>query len=252
MKAPNSNHTSRRTALKGIGAMGTFGALCPTGMAAAENSPKLKLRNGSVVVFQGDSITDAGRDKSIGEPNNAKALGKGYAAMVAGGLLGQYADLELKVYNRGISGNKIPDLAALWKEDAIDLKPDVLSILIGINDLWHTIAFGSKYKGTIDDYEEGFRKLIEQTQRELPDVQIVMCEPFTLRKWPEFDPYIERATKLAKEFNLTWVPFHSIFDKAADGVSEKRDTAFWLWDGIHPTIPGHALMADAWRAATGI
>lgn len=252
MKPPSSTPISRRSALKGFGALGALGVLSSTAMAASGHAPKIKLKKGSVILFQGDSITDAGRDKNIAEPNNSKALGKGYAAMVAGSLLGQYADLELKVYNCGISGNKIPDLAGRWQEDTLNLKPDVLSILIGINDLWHTVAFGSKYKGTVDDYEAGFRKLIEQTQSELPDVQIVMCEPFTLRAWPAFDPYIERATKLAKEFKLTWVPFHSIFDKAADSVGEERDTAFWLWDGIHPTIPGHALMADAWRAATGL
>ena len=249
MKALPKNLISRRNALKGLGALGALGALSSAGMAAPGPVPEIKLKQGSVIVFQGDSITDAGRKKDILAPNDPKALGNGYAAMAAGSLLGDYADLGLKIYNRGISGNKIPDLAARWQTDVIDLKPDVLSILIGINDLWHTIAFGSKYKGTIDDYEAGFRKLIEGTQLAVPGVQIVMCEPFTLRKWPEFDPYIERATKLAKEYKLAWVPFQSELNKAAEGMG---DTAFWLWDGIHPTIPGHAYIERVWRNALAI
>ncbi|MFU8848084.1 MAG: SGNH/GDSL hydrolase family protein [Opitutales bacterium] len=242
---------TRRQAIKTIGAIGALGALSSTGFAAAKTPSKLKLKKGSVIVFQGDSITDAGRDKSIAEPNDAKALGRGYAAMLAGSLLGQYADLELKVYNRGISGNKIPDLAGRWQQDVIDLKPDVLSILVGVNDLWHQFAFGNKYKATVQDYENGYRELIERAQREVPGVQIVIGEAFTTREAEEFKPlkdYAAVCKKLAAEFKLPFVPFDSIFKSAIQSAPAK----FWLGDGIHPSIPGHALMANAWRAATGV
>lgn len=248
----SASKPTRRQALKGIGAISVLGALSSTGFAATSKSvSKLKLKKGAVIVFQGDSITDAGRDKSIKEPNAVKALGKGYAAMAAGGLLGQYADLKLKVYNRGISGNKIPDLAGRWQKDVIDLKPDVLSILVGVNDLWHQFAFGNKYKATVQDYENGYRELIERTQREVPGVQIVICEAFTTRDSENFKPledYAAVCQKLAAEFNLVFVPFDSMFEKATQSAPAK----FWLGDGIHPSTPGHSLMADAWRAATGI
>jgi lysophospholipase L1-like esterase len=251
MKTSNTKLLSRRSALKGLGAIGALGALSSTAWAASKDAPKLQLKKGSVILFQGDSITDAGRDKSISEPNDVKALGKGYAAMVAGGLLGQYADLELQVYNRGISGHKVPDLAGRWQKDAIDLKPDVISILVGVNDLWHQFAFGNKYKATVKDYENGFRELIQRSQREVPGVQLVICEAFTLRNGEDFKPLEEYAAvckKLAAEFNLIFVPFDSIFEQATKAAPAK----FWLGDGIHPSIPGHALMADAWRAAAGI
>ena len=246
----SSKQATRRQILKGIGGIGALGALCTTGLAAEKSAPKLKLKKGSVIVFQGDSITDAGRDQKITEPNHVKALGNSYAAVAAGGLLGAHPELELKIYNRGISGNKIPDLASRWQKDAIDLKPDVLSILVGVNDLWHTFAFGSKYKATIKDYENGYRELIERTQREVPGVQIVICEAFSLRDSKDFEPLKEFAAvnrKLATEFDLTFVPFQSTFDKATQAAPAK----FWLWDGIHPTLPGHALMARTWHAATG-
>jgi len=231
-----------------MGALGALGPWTLPSKAAPERPNANILKKGDVILFQGDSITDAGRKKEVKEPNQSDALGKGYAAMIAGELLAAYPDLELQCYNRGISGNKIPDLAARWEEDCIQLKPKVLSILVGINDLWHTVAFGSKYKGTIDDYETGFRDLIKRSQDEIPGVQVILCEPFELRKWKEFDPYREVAKKLAEDMKLTFVPFHSLFQEVIDSPSQK----FWTWDGIHPTIPGHTIMCNAWRKAAGI
>ncbi|MDX1682539.1 MAG: SGNH/GDSL hydrolase family protein [Phycisphaeraceae bacterium] len=254
----NTPRFPRRTLLKSAAAIGAAGALGVTGVSRAadttqpaeeEPAGKVTLGEGAVIVFQGDSITDAGRKKDQAEPNHNKALGKGYPALAAGELLSDYADLGLKVYNRGISGNKIPDLAERWDEDTIALKPTVLSILIGINDLWHTVAFGRKYKATVADYETGYRRLIERTQEQVPGVQIVICEPFTLRDWPEFDPYRAVAAKLAQAFELPFVPFHSAFH---DAVTEDAPAKFWLWDGIHPQAAGHALMLQTWRRAVGI
>jgi len=221
------------------------------GMAEPFASAKIKLKADAVIVFIGDSITDDGRDKGNQAPNDAKALGRGYAAMLAGSLLGDHADLGLKIYNRGTSGNKIPDLAARWQQDVIDLKPNVLSILIGVNDLWHQFAFGNKYKATIEDYQNGFRELIEWTQREVPGVQIVICEPFTLRDSKDFEPladYAVAARALAAEKNLVFVPFQSVLTRA----TQAAPASFWLWDGVHPTLPAHALLARTWLDATGL
>ena len=239
---------SRRRLLQGGLSAGALSALGNVASAETAKQPASDLPQGAVILFQGDSITDAGRKKEVLDANDNKALGTGYAAMLAGLLLADHPDRGIQVHNRGISGNKVPDLAARWKEDAIDLKPNILSILVGINDLWHTIAFGSKYKGTIKDYEDGYRALIERSIKEVPGVRVIICEPFTLRKWPEFDPYRVVARKLAEEMKLTFVPFQSMFDQAAKAAP----TDFWLWDGIHPTAAGNALMAQAWRQAVGI
>ena len=124
--------------------------------ADAKRKKKAKLAMNDVVLFQGDSITDAGRAKDNANPNDFGALGRGYATMIASQLLGSHAAEKLQCLNRGISGHKVPDLAARWQADTIDLKPALLSILIGVNDMWH--ARGGKYDGTVADYETGFKR----------------------------------------------------------------------------------------------
>jgi lysophospholipase L1-like esterase len=251
MNPSRPSSISRRNILRGAASLGLLGAVGSVARAEAPSQNKLTLKKGAVIVFQGDSITDEGRKKDVLVANDNKALGKGYAAMVSGQVLLAHPDMELKCYNRGISGNKIPDLAARWDQDVIALKPDILSIMIGVNDLWHTFAFGSKYKATIDDYETGYRALIGRTQKEVPGVRIVICEPFTTRTAPEFKPlaqFREVSKKLADEMNLTFVPFQAMFDEAVKAAPAE----FWLWDGIHPSAAGHAIMANKWREVVGI
>ena len=239
---------SRRTVLRSVASLGAVAAWGPIAKADADRTRKPELKPGSVILFQGDSITDAGRKKEEQLANDTRALGNGYPALLAGELLADHGDLNLQIHNRGISGNKVPDLAERWQADAIDLQPAILSILVGINDLWHTVAFGSKYQGTVDDYESGYRDLLVRSLQQIPDVRLVVCEPFTLRDWPAFNPYREVAAELAAELKLTFVPFQSVFNDAAKAAPAK----FWLWDGIHPTLSGHALMARAWRQAVGV
>src|SRR6266545_7934121 len=105
-------------------------AQAPAGGAAAK---------GSVILFQGDSITDSGRNRDSADPNAAGALGNGYPLLVASAVLAARPDGGLRFYNRGISGNKVPDLQQRWTTDTVDLYPDVLSILIGVNDFWHKV-----------------------------------------------------------------------------------------------------------------
>lgn len=147
------------TAGSGLAAASLLGA-----ERAAAEGPDLKPE--SVVLFQGDSITDAGRDKKGGSPNDAAGLGRGYPFLLGGVLLADYPEKRLTVYNRGISGNKVPDLAARWQQDAIDLEPAILSILIGVNDIWHKL--GGHYSGTVADYETGYRELLQRSLKELP------------------------------------------------------------------------------------
>jgi len=226
--------------------------------AAAGRKPVITLKPGATVLLQGDSITDAGRDKGSGEPNNYKALGRGYAQLIGYHLLARFPEKKLKVYNRGISGNKVPDLDARWDRDCIDLKPDVLSIMIGVNDYWHTVAFGSKYKGTVESYESGFTALVERTRAALPDTQLVICEPFVVQAadkstradwFPEFDHRRAKARAVAAATGALYVEFQQMFDAAVAAGYPHKDLA---GDAIHPTTHGHGLMASRWLGDTGL
>ena len=211
------------------------------------------IQAGDTILFQGDSITDAGRDKSIvDQPNSQPAFGNGYAWLAACGLLVDRPGEELAVYNRGISGNKVFQLAERWDVDCLELQPDVLSILIGVNDIWH--ARGGGYDGTAEVYERDYHALLKRTRTALPDVKLVICEPFVLRcgavddSWfPEFDAYRAAAARVAQEHDATWVGFQTMFDEAVRYAPPEH----WAGDGVHPTGAGSALMAQAWLRAVG-
>ena len=234
----------------GIGAATLIGS--PSTSSAAE-APGTLVAKGATVLFQGDSITDAGRAKAdTTPPNDAKALGNGYAWLAASQLLVDRPADDLKIFNRGISGHKVPQLAARWDKDCIDLKPDVLSILIGVNDIWH--GLNGKYDGTPETYARDYLALVERTKKALPAVKLVICEPFVLRcgavndKWfPTFDAYREASKKVAERFDAVFVPFQSMFDTACKFAPADH----WAKDGVHPSAAGAALMAHTWRRHVG-
>jgi lysophospholipase L1-like esterase len=210
------------------------------------------LSRGETILFQGDSITDWGRNKAEeNEVNKQSQLGSGYVLFTAADILANHAGEELKIYNRGISGNKVFQLAERWDKDCINLQPNVVSILIGVNDFWHTKSHD--YTGTIVEYEADYRNLLARTLKELPEIKIVICEPFIIHggtalddTWErDFAPYRETAKALAKEFDLTFVPFQSVFNEAL----KKADAAYWGADGVHPSMAGAQLMAQAWIKA---
>lgn len=249
---PNSPLVDRRTLLGGsLAAVGGLSLSACAGTAAASAAPAPTpppIPRGSVVLFQGDSITDADRDrKHAAEPNSQPGLGKGYAWLAAAGLLARHRGEELRVFNRGVSGNKVYQLAERWQADCLDLKPDVLSVLIGVNDIWHTKGGG--YKGTVAIYERDYDALLARTRITLPKVKFVVCEPFVLRcgaveaSWfPEFDEYRAAALRVAQKHGAAFVPFQAMFDEAARLAPPQR----WAEDGVHPSADGAALMAQAW------
>ncbi len=206
------------------------------------------LKNNQVILFQGDSITDAGRNKEAKDPNVQNALGGGYAFLAAAELLNTFAVKGLKIYNKGISGNKVFQLADRWQKDCLDLNPGVLSILIGVNDYWH--KHNGNYNGTVEVYEKDFSALLKRTKEALPEVKLVICEPFAVlgceavdATWfPEFDLYRAAARKLADEFDAIFIPYHDIFAKAA----RMAPPTYWTADGVHPSVAGAKLMATAW------
>jgi len=221
---------------------------------AYADSAKVELKTNDVILFQGDSITDARRDKKSQNANHVKALGGGYPLLIGSQLLEANPTKNLRVYNRGISGNKVPDLKKRWQKDCLDLKPAVLSILVGVNDIWHKM--NGRYDGTVETYKTGFMKLIEETKQALPQTKIVICEPFALRcgavkdSWyPEFDQRRAKAKEVAQETNSIWVPFQTMFDEA---VAAGTKPQYWAGDGVHPSLAGHALMAKTWREVVGI
>jgi len=195
----------------------------------------------------------AGRSREkAGEANQQSALGNGYAWLAAAELLVDRPTDGLQIFNRGISGHKVFQLAERWDRDCLDLKPDVLSILIGVNDIWHTL--NGNYQGTVEIYERDYNALLARTRQALPKVKVVICEPFVLRcgavndKWfPEFDAYRAAAKRVAEAHETVWVPFQSMFDQAVNYAPPNH----WAGDGVHPSAAGAALMAHAWLNAVG-
>lgn len=206
-----------------------------------------------VVLFQGDSITDAGRDRKNEFANNPGSFGRGYAFLAGSWLLDALPEKELTIHNRGVSGNKVYQLDERWDKDCLLLKPDVLSILIGVNDYWH--MRGGRYDGTPEIYEDDYRALLNRTKEEYPDIKLVICQPYILtdtkvvdESWVEpFRPYQEISQKLCQEFGATWVPFQDAFTAAA----VVAHPTYWTHDGVHPSMAGAQLMAKTWLEALG-
>jgi acyl-CoA thioesterase I len=198
------------------------------------------IGDNDVVLFQGDSITDCGRSRSDGSD-----LGYGYAAMTAAWFAAQYPEKRVTFLNRGIGGNRAKDLRDRWQQDCIALKPNWVSILIGINDTWRRYDSGDATSA--GDYEANYRAILEASS-----ARLIVMEPFVLpippdrAAWREdLDPKIQVARRLAREFNAIYVPLDGLFAAAA----VQREPAFWAADGVHPSLAGHALIAQAWLRA---
>lgn len=203
----------------------------------------LKIDPGSKILFTGDSITDCG--SSLSEDINF--LGHGYPVFIASLLGARYPGYELSFINSGVTGNRAADLAERWQRDVINHKPDLLSVLVGINDV------GARYSDhtacSAMEFSCIYRELLEQTRRDLPQTRIVLMEPFLLpmhadqRNWrADLDPKIQAVRDLAEEFSCILIPLDGIFAAAAS----RRERSFWVKDGVHPTPAGHALIAESW------
>lgn len=250
------NHSSRRNFLKTT-SLASAGLLAiPQIVSAAYNGETSKkkrvtINKDDIILFQGDSITDAGRKKDDPAFNAAGALGSGYAMIAASDLLFKYAGKNLKIYNRGISGNKVYQLAERWEKDCLDIKPNVLSILIGVNDFWHKIL--GRYDGTIETYRKDYKALLDRTKQKLPEVKLIIGEPYAVKgikavddKWyPSFNDYRAAAKEIAESYDAVFIPYQAIYDKA----QKEAPGVYWTADGVHPTLAGANLMAHAWMEA---
>jgi lysophospholipase L1-like esterase len=247
-----NSKSNRRNFIRNASIGAAVSTLFPQIVSAAfeaEQVKKIIFEKNDVVLFQGDSITDWGRAYDNRVPNTSNTLGAGFVLPLAGGLLLDFPDKNLQIYNKGIAGNKVFQLADRWETDCIAIKPNVLSILVGVNDFSHTLFYD--YKGTVETYLNDYRQLLKWTKKALPNVKLVIGEPFVVRtgklvtdKWfPAFDAYRKAARDIAIEFNAPFIPFQAVFDKALT----LAPAGYWSIDGIHPTVAGAALMARAWR-----
>lgn len=195
-----------------------------------------------IFLFQGDSITDVDRYR-----DDDTRPGFGYPLLFSAHYGRKYPE-RFTFYNRGISGNRIVDVYARIKADIINLKPDYMSLLIGINDVWHEID--AKNGVSAEKFEKIYSMLIEEVLEVLPDIKIFLLEPFVLRAeatdehWEYFhsETLLRAAAvkRIAEKYGLVFIPLQHLFDE----VSKTTENSFWLKDGVHPTAAGHELIKD--------
>ncbi len=241
-------HKDRRDFLQRMGGLGAAALAIPRAEAAYPSAGGVP-GEGVTFLFQGDSITDGNRTRN-NDWNHV--MGHGYAYILASRLGYEHPGKGFRFLNRGVSGNKVTDLAARWQADALDLKPDVLSILVGINDVAAFLDGDAAFPAL--QYEAGYGALLAQTQRQLPGVQLVLGQPFILpvgrvkERWEAYDGQVRQrqqiVNKLGARHGAIVVEFGQAFTKAL--IQAPAD--YWIWDGIHPMPAGHELMAREWLA----
>lgn len=204
------------------------------------------IERGAKVLFQGDSITDAGRDRA-----DSSSLGSGYAMIAAAWFAALHPGRNTTFLNRGVSGDRAKDLAARWKADCLQLRPSWVSIMVGINDCWR--RFDSGETTSVEDFEADYRRILS-AGRERLNARLILLEPFVVPAAPgqeawreDLDPKIDAVRRLAKEFSAVLVHLDGIFAEAC----RIQPPAFWAGDGVHPSPAGHALIARAWLTAVG-
>ncbi len=210
------------------------------------------------ILFQGDSITDGNRYKSKAvEWDKNHQIGHSYVYIITGLLGMQYPERGFECINRGISGNTTEELAKRWQADALDINPDVLSVLVGVNDCIRASTQDIKDFSAVA-YEENYRRILKQSKEKNPALKLILLEPFAYPETQNIEnssPEIRRAIlrteqktvrRLASEFGAVFVPLQEIFNQAL----QAREPAYWLWDGTHPTEAGHALIAREFLKAT--
>jgi len=250
---------ARRAFLKATVATTGVATLCTGDSAEARNSTDSHsgvggynyrlpgFTKGSRLLFQGDSITDMKWGRNQKDRNHY--LGHSYVYLIAARLGVDLPKAQLDIYNRGMSGHKVADLRGRWQKDAVEMKPDLLSILIGVNDV------GRNLNGVdADKWEADYRFILDASRKANPRLRLVLLDPFVLasgrlenpsafKQWrDQIEGLIPIVKQLAVDYEAVHVKTQDVFDAAADAVSPEH----WIWDGVHPLPQGHELIARAW------
>ena len=197
--------------------------------------PLAAFVSGARILFQGDSITDGNRGRGA-DPNHI--LGHGYAFILAAKYGAEFPEANLNFMNRGISGNTVLDLEKRWDKDTLDLRPDILSILIGVNDQGKNVP--------LEDYERVYDELITRAKAANPHLKVVLGEPCLKPTGTLSDGILKRqqiVARLAQKHGAALVKYQHVFDEAA----KRAPADYWVWDSVHPTYRGHQIMADEWE-----
>ena len=209
---------------------------------------RIELKTNDTIVFIGDSITDADRRQAAYRP-----LGYGYVHFIANWLAARYPELDLSIINTGIGGNTIRDLSRRWDRDCLEHRPDVLSVLIGINDVWRQHTDRPDEAVFLDEYELTYKRLLSQVRQE-SDCQLVLMEPFMFCDDAENPMYnslrgfIGTVENLAGEFEAVLVPLQNSIDKEIRNVPPAK----WSDDMVHPYLWAHAWIAQRWLEAANL
>jgi lysophospholipase L1-like esterase len=223
------------------------------GIVGASYNLPLTAKTDLKILFQGDSITDGNRTR---DNDWNHITGHGYPYILSSKLWFEQPERKFHFINRGISGNKVSDLSARWQTDTLDINPDILSILVGVNDANEAVRDNSKY--TKDNYKQGYLELLERAKKTNPNIKFIIGEPFLLpvgQVKPNWERWFEEvgarqiiAKDLAKTFDAVFVPYQDAFNSAL----KRAPAEYWFWDGIHPMPGGHELMAREWLKAVKI
>lgn len=252
---------NRRTFITTSAAAAGTAALCTNSQAAVKGSAvggipgysyrTPRFKSGTRLLFQGDSITDMNRGRNEGDRNHY--LGHSYVYLIAARLLVERAEDKLEFFNRGVGSSSMPDMVSRWQKETIESKPDLVSVLFGVNDVRRFM------QGTTpDQWEADYRSVLDATRKANPKVEFVLLDPFVLpsgplknpdeyKKWrAEIDRMLPVVEKLCKDFKAVHVKTQAVFDAAAKAVTPEH----WIWDGIHPLPQGHELIARNWLQET--
>jgi acyl-CoA thioesterase I len=202
------------------------------------------IQSGDLVLFLGDSVTDCGRSREDNAQN-----GNGYVHMIDAQFTEHFPQMKVKFVNRATSGFRVKDIKAGLQKDCLDLKPNMVTILIGINDTWR--RYDSNDPTSAAAYRRDYRHVLTQIRDKL-DAQLVLIDPFLIHVLPEHPTWrddlnrrIDVVRELAQEFSAIYIPLDGILAAA----STKVPGTIWCADGIHPTAAGHALIARTWLDA---
>lgn len=215
-------------------------------------SENITVKSNNTILFIGDSITDANRNRK-----DVDDLGQGFPLLLSAYLSNKYPSYHLNFFNRGISGDKVVDLRNRWEVDCLELNPDIVCILVGINDVWSFVEEEEKEldEAALEKFEEDYRWLLKSLVHR-SDARVVLMEPFVLPypkdrlNWRQhIDPRIQIVRRLANEYHAVLVPLDGILN--AKGIQNKFQT-YTGEDGVHPTVTGHAAIAEAWLEYVGL